>query len=590
MTSNFADSQQLSYKALERLLSALSLARQGDFSVRMQADGDGMEREVADSLNELLTTLALCTSELERAAEGVSQGELRGRITLDKTGGGWGQQVRAVNGIVTVFAKHAVETRRVIKSMLAGDFSRLITIGPEAVHRGGELARTAEDMNAMIVYVDRTTTEVTRVFAEVGLDGRLNAQCHMGDSSGSWAMLLGSVNAASASLAEQVQDLSATAHALAQGNLSARASITSRGDLQGLKVGLNGAADAVAALCGELRRIVHAVTNEGRLSVEMQLPNARGELQSLQDAVNRLFLTYARTLRSACEATQRIERDEPAQPETPPPAELGAVARQLAKLAEREERTQNGLEQLAEGRFDAVGLGDSAREVVLAKIGSQIKRDWLRSARVALLEARDRHSEPVAFTREALRAVAVACGAEIGAYHVVTSEGAFTRVASYGWQLPEGSASVTLPGEGLIGRAALERAPLILDQLEGEAVRIRSSLIELVPRSLLIFPVMGEAGVVAIVELGFLRASATVARELLSFVAADLARGPRVQDGASSALEHGQLRAAEEELVIANTRLVHMSQELRARDSALRELQQTVQTLRGTSTAPARVP
>ena len=43
MKSTFAD-QQLSMKALERLMSTLSLAQKGDFSVRMAADGDGVER------------------------------------------------------------------------------------------------------------------------------------------------------------------------------------------------------------------------------------------------------------------------------------------------------------------------------------------------------------------------------------------------------------------------------------------------------------------------------------------------------------------------------------------------------------------
>jgi hypothetical protein len=50
MKSTFAD-QQLSMKALERLLSTLSLAQKGDFSVCMAADGDGVERECADALN-----------------------------------------------------------------------------------------------------------------------------------------------------------------------------------------------------------------------------------------------------------------------------------------------------------------------------------------------------------------------------------------------------------------------------------------------------------------------------------------------------------------------------------------------------------
>jgi GAF domain len=365
--------------------------------------------------------------------------------------------------------------------------------------------------------------------------------------------------------------------------------LTSRGDLQALKLGLNGAADAMSRFCGELRRIVHEVTSEGKLTVEMQQPNPVGEFNAGQEACNRLWLAYSGALRAAGAAVGRIERGEPASADTPPLGELGEAGRQLARLAEREQSLQRWLEALVEGQLDVAPVGgEGGREALIGKLAARLKHEWLRAARAALLEVRERWSDDAPrFAREVLAAVARSCGAEIGAYHELSTDGGFVRVASFGWDAPSDAAQITRPGEGLVGRAALERAPLVLDQLQSENVRVRSSLIELVPRSVLIFPVVHAERVVAVLELGFLRASAGLARELLTFVAAELVRRPAVA-AAEAPLGREQVRAIEEELVIANARLQHVTQELRARDQALRELQQTLQALRDAGAEPTR--
>lgn len=581
MGNDIAD-MQLSYKALERLLATLARARRGDFSARMEFEGDGMESETAESLNDVLTNVERCIAEHERVAEAVSQGELRIRHTNDKAVGGFGQLGRSVNSILTVFAKHAAELRRMTKSVIGGDFTRLVAIGPDSIHRGGELQRTAEDLNAMIVHVDRITAEVTRVFAEVGLDGRLNAQCHSSDVNGSWAMLVGSVNAASASLSEQVQDLSATAHAIAQGNLTARAALTSRGDLQALKLNLNAAAEAMSTLCGELRRAALAIADEGRVKHELQHSNPRGEWQSTLDACNRQFVAYARTLATIAETATHIERGEAVALEQQLPGELGATVDRLLRLADRELRTQHALDALSSGNFDAVSGDDDARQVAFARLSGRLKQQALNVARVAILEAREAHPRPDTFARAALLALAHNTGAAIGAYHVAQLDGSFVRIAGLGWNATDDATMLTPAGAGLIGRAAIERTPLQLDDLDEKQVRIRTSLIEVVPRSVLVYPIALGERVVAVIELGFQQPKAAAARELLAYVANDLARGT---DPEESLVVADRLRTAEEELVITNARFERLTQELRSRDQSLRDLQHELQTLRGPSNA-----
>jgi HAMP domain-containing protein len=562
--SNFAD-QELSAKALERLISTLSLARSGNFSSRMAADGDGVEREVADTVNELLTWLTDYTLELERVSESVSQGELRVRLPLDKATGAWGQQLRAINNIIVTFGKHASEVRRVVKALQAGDTTRPVNVGPESTHRGGDLARLAEEFNGMIAHVGQICTEVARVFAEIGLDGRLNTQCHVGEASGSWGLLVGSVNAASASLSEQVQDLCATAQALAAGNLAARVTVASRGDLQVLKHGLNSAAADLTALCVELRRVSQEVVGEGKLSLELRHPNPHGEWQNVQDSVNRMLSAVQLSFKSVTEHAERVlEGEYSSTVELKTSGELAAPARALLKLGAQQEETHEALTALIDGRFSELRLrGETQRELTLHQLALRLKREFFRATRASVFEARERSMTSHDFAESSLGTIAQAVGATAGAYYVVTGQ-ELVRAANLGCEANTNELPLRV-GEGLPGKVARDGTPLLLDNLEEEGIKLRSGLLEFTPRALLLYPIKQDERVCAVLELLFLNDGASTAREMLEYLMADLARGP-------IAFAHppdvARIRALEEELVIAEARLERLGSELQHREHA----------------------
>ncbi len=560
--SDFAD-QVLSPKALEQLLTTLSRVRAGDFSTRMVATGDGVEQEVGDVINELIALLAGMCSEFERVSESITQGELRVRMPLDKANGSWGTMLRAVNNIVVVFGKHVAETRRVTKALHAGDTSRAFAVGPETLHRAGELAKFAEEYNAMINHVQQVTSEVTRVFAEMGLDGRLSSQCHSADASGAWGLLVASVNAASASLGEQVLDLVNTAQAIGAGNLAARATVTSRGDLQVLKLGLNGAAENLGALCEELRRVSHAVCAEGKLTLEVRHPNPQGQWQSAQDAVNRMLRLLSDSWRRVAERADQVlngDYTSDARPAAALSGELAEPGHKVEALAAQQLSTHNALSALLDGRFDAVQMqGQTQRELALFQLALRLKREYFRASRGTVLDARERASTQPEFVHIALSAITQAVSAVAGAYYSV-EESVLVRTASHGCE-PQNDTVPVRTGDGLVGKVAATGECLMLDDLKHKNVRVRSGLVELTPSALLIFPVQRDKRVVGVLELLFLDGSAATAREFLEYLGDELTRGPRVH--AESA---GRVRELEEELVIANTRLERMSTELQARE------------------------
>jgi HAMP domain-containing protein len=372
-------------------------------------------------------------------------------------------------------------------------------------------------------------------------------------------------------LCEQVQDLCTAAQALSAGNLSARATLTSRGDLQVLKLGLNGAADGLAALCSELRRVALEVVVEGKLAVEMRHPNAQGEWQGAQDAVNRMLATIATSWRAVAAYAERvIEGEYEASTPSVVQGELGAPAQALQRLADQQERTQTGLQALIDGRFGDVHAGnDNPREFALIQLGMRLKREWFRSTRAGVYEAREHHTTTQGFAEAVLSSIAQTVSAAAGAYYHVGDDQKLIRIANLGCEPLAQEAPIGL-GEGLLGKVAFEGRALLLDKLDQQGSRVRTGLLEITPRAVLLFPIKRDQRVCAVLELLFVNDAAATALELLDYLAHDLAKGPTATAGAAAPLDAERVRALEEELVIANTRLECVANELQLRDRAQR--------------------
>lgn len=577
------EDQQLSYAALERLVSTLNQAKRGDFSVRMAAKGGSiMEAEVADALNDLLTLQGAVTAECARLSEAIAQGDLHERASVQGAEQGFEAQLRSVNGVVALFARHASELRRVSKAMHAGDFSRAISVGAESTHRGGELLKVAEEVNGLLVHLERISSEVSRVAAEVGLDGNLGSQVHLADVSGSWAMVVGGLNAMSASLAEQVHDLSATAQSLGKGQLAARASVASRGALHEVKTGLNGAAEGMAALCAELRRVSHEVVGDGKLSAEMRHPNPMGEWQSAQEATNRILVEFSRGVRWATSAVSELASGHTELPPYESLGDMGKLVTAMQNLAAMEGVTQEVIDGLVVGRFPQPDDQESARGMSLFKLGLRLKREWFRAARTGIVESA-MHSKREDYARAALAWLANTVNAEVGTFYFSEGAGRLSLVACHGCTRETVSDVEVRVGEGLLGQVAASGDAMVLSDLDPKRVRIRTGLVEVTPTAVVLAPVVVADEVVGVVELAFTEGDPELAKELLSFLAADLGeatlRAFRVDSNAVGNAGD-EARALGEELAIATARIERLTRELSIRDKVVRELQQEAAALR----------
>src|SRR5436305_5376886 len=77
-------------------------------------------------------------------------------------------------------------------------------------------------------------------------------------------------------------------------------------------------------------------------------------------------------------------------------------------------------------------------------------------------------------------------------------------VAGYGFRGNKGAPTVWRVGDGLIGQAAIERKPIVVEFPDG-SVKFRSGLTESRPSNIIALPVVFEEQVLAVIELASLR-------------------------------------------------------------------------------------
>ncbi len=100
-----------------------------------------------------------------------------------------------------------------------------------------------------------------------------------------------------------------------------------------------------------------------------------------------------------------------------------------------------------------------------------------------------------------IRSIVTFLNLPLGAVYVLNSDNLLQRVSSYGY--PEGkdiSESFAL-GSGLVGQAASQREPIIIDSIP-EYARITFGFGEAAPNSILVFPLINDDQVVGVLELG----------------------------------------------------------------------------------------
>jgi HAMP domain-containing protein/CheY-like chemotaxis protein/signal transduction histidine kinase len=296
---------------LRALLAAMRSVRNGDFSVRLPADWDGLPGKLADTFNDIVLANCRLAEELDQVSQRVgTEGKTRQRITPSARPGAWAEMERSVNDLIDDLLRPTEKMTEAMAAVAKGDLSKTISLEVDGRPLQGEFLRSAAIVNKMIEQMGEFSSEVNRVAREVGTEGKLGGQAKVKGVSGVWKELTENVNSMASNLTGQVRNIAEVTIAVANGDLSRKITVDVRGEILQLKEAINTMVDQLRGFASEVTRVAREVGTDGKLGGQAVVPGVAGTWKDLTDSVNAMATNLTSQVRNIAEVTTAVARGD----------------------------------------------------------------------------------------------------------------------------------------------------------------------------------------------------------------------------------------------------------------------------------------
>ncbi|WBB61749.1 HAMP domain-containing protein [Streptomyces sp. WMMC500] len=305
------EKQSVRTAELRPLVTALRSLSEGDFSVRLPDDGEGVLGEVAEAFNRVAARNAHFSSEVRRVRGVVArEGVLDERISASTGPGDWAQIVHDANDLLDALAVPMTNATRVLEAVAEGDLNQHVElrVGTRQLH--GELRSLGVGLNRVVDHLSAFTGEVMRVAHEVGTEGRLGGRASVRGLSGSWYAVTEAVNTMASRLTLQVRDIAAVTTAVASGDLTRKVTVETAGELLELKLTVNTMVDQLSAFADEVTRVAREVGTDGILGGQAQVRDVSGVWKDLTNNVNLMASNLTSQVRNIAQVTTAVVRGD----------------------------------------------------------------------------------------------------------------------------------------------------------------------------------------------------------------------------------------------------------------------------------------
>ncbi|MGM9480685.1 HAMP domain-containing protein [Roseateles sp. NT4] len=285
--------------------------RDGDFSIRLPNDWEGVDGQIAAAFNQITAQEARIATEVARLSATVGkEGRLKHRMSLPGSIGGWATKVESINTLLDDLVRPTAEIARTIGAVAKGDLSQSMELEVDGRELKGEFLRSARLVNTMIEQLSVFTSEVTRVAREVGTEGKLGGQAQVKGVLGVWKDLTDSVNQMAGNLTAQVRNIADVTIAVANGDLSKKITVDVRGEILQLKEATNTMVDQLRSFASEVTRVAREVGTDGRLGGQAVVPGVAGTWKDLTDSVNAMATNLTAQVRNIANVTTAVARGD----------------------------------------------------------------------------------------------------------------------------------------------------------------------------------------------------------------------------------------------------------------------------------------
>jgi CheY-like chemotaxis protein/HAMP domain-containing protein len=449
----------------------------GDLSKKITVDVRGEILQLKETLNTMVEQLRSFAAEVTRVAREVgTEGRLGGQAVVPGVGGTWKDLTDNVNLLAANLTTQVRNIAEVTTAVARGDLSRKITVDVK-----GEILELKNTINTMVDQLNAFASEVTRVAREVGTEGLLGGQAQVSGVAGTWKDLTDTVNVMAANLTEQVRGIVKVVTAVANGDLKQNLTVKSKGEVAALGETINNMIGTLAIFAEQVTTVAREVGVEGRLGGQANVPGAAGTWKDLTGNVNLLAENLTSQVRAIAEVSTAVTK--------------GDLTRSIQVDARGEVAE---LKDYINTMIDNLRLTTERNR----------EQDWLKTNLARFTSMLQGQRDLATVGTKLLSELVPLVNAHQGLIYQMVFEGDGSAhlklLAKYADDHRNGYPFRLALGEGVIGQCAIEKRRIHLSNVPRDTVRIGAVLLDAVPRSLLVFPIIFEEQIKAVIALASL--------------------------------------------------------------------------------------
>jgi HAMP domain-containing protein/CheY-like chemotaxis protein/signal transduction histidine kinase len=444
----------------------------GDLSKKITVDVRGEILLLKDTLNTMVEQLRSFAAEVTRVAREVgTEGRLGGQAVVPGVGGTWKDLTDNVNLLAANLTTQVRNIAEVTTAVARGDLSRKITVDVK-----GEILELKNTINTMVDQLNAFAGEVTRVAREVGTEGKLGGQAEVPGVAGTWKDLTDTVNFMAANLTEQVRGIVKVVTAVANGDLKQNLTVKSKGEVAALAETINNMTDTLAIFADQVTSVAREVGVEGRLGGQANVPGAAGTWKDLTGNVNLLAANLTSQVRAIAEVATAVTK--------------GDLTRSI--------------------QVDARGEVAELKDNINTMIGNlrlttdvNTEQDWLKTNLARFTNMLQGQRDLATVGRLLLTELTPLVNAHMGVIYQVENEETpqLRLLSSYAGDFTVPHQQYVQFGEGLIGQCAADKRQRLVSDIPPDVTPVNSALLRVMPKNLVVLPVLFENQVKAVIEL-----------------------------------------------------------------------------------------
>jgi HAMP domain-containing protein/CheY-like chemotaxis protein/signal transduction histidine kinase len=531
----------------------------GDLSKKITVDVRGEILLLKETLNTMVEQLRSFAAEVTRVAREVgTDGRLGGQAVVPGVAGTWKDLTDNVNLLAANLTTQVRNIAEVTTAVARGDLSRKITVDVK-----GEILELKNTINTMVDQLNAFASEVTRVAREVGTEGKLGGQAAVPGVAGTWKDLTDTVNVMAANLTEQVRGIVKVVTAVANGDLKQNLTVKSKGEVAALAETINNMTDTLAIFADQVTSVAREVGVEGRLGGQANVPGAAGTWKDLTGNVNLLAANLTTQVRAIAEVATAVTK--------------GDLTRSIQVDARGE---------VAELKDNINTMIDNLRLTT----DRNTEQDWLKTNLAKLTNMLQGQRDLTTVGQLLLSELTTLVNAQLGVIYQVTSDDtpSLQLLSAYADDGLNGHPERLSIGQGLVGQCAADKRRMLISEMPTHAVPIGSALFKVVPRNIVVLPVLFENQVKAVIELAslseftalqmmFLEQLTTSIGIVLNSIEATMQTEGLLKQSQQLA---GELQAQQRELQQTNDQLEQKAQQLAERNVEVERKNQEIEQAR----------